>query len=98
MSIAQCSESLCGRVLWASDKAVADTRKGGTDPLVGAVLLSEILPSGEGKWKARLFVPDLRRTSNANLRQLGTGQLEVTGCAIGGLVCRSQVWTRMEAQ
>lgn len=98
MSIAPCGESLCGRVLWASDKAAADARKGGTDPLVGAVLLSEIVPKGEGRWKARLFVPDLKRTAKAKLRQLGTSQLKVTGCAVGGLVCKSQVWTRTEAQ
>ena len=29
MSIAPCGKSLCGRVLWASEKAVADARRGG---------------------------------------------------------------------
>ena len=72
--------------------------EGGADPLVGAVLLSEIVPKGEGRWKARLFVPDLKRTSRASLLQLGTSQLKVTGCAVGGIICKSQVWTRTEAQ
>jgi uncharacterized protein (DUF2147 family) len=98
MSISPCGESLCGRVLWASDKAMIDARKGGTYPLVGAVLLSEIVMLGEGRWNARLFVPDLKRVSRAKLRRLGTSQLKVTGCAVGGLLCKSQIWTRADAQ
>lgn len=98
ISITSCGESLCGRVQWASDKAMADARKGGTDPLVGAELLSEIVPKGEGRWKARLFLPDVNKRSKGELRQLGLDQLKVTGCAVGRLLCKSQVWTRTEAE
>ena len=69
IAIAPCGEVLCGRVQWASEKAMADARKGGTDPLVGAELLREIVPNGDGRWKARLFVPDLNKTSKAELRE-----------------------------
>ena len=96
IAIAPCGEALCGHVRWASEKAMADARKGGTDPLVGAELLSGIVPNGEGRWKARLFVPDLNKRSKAELRPLGTDQLKVTGCAAGRLLCKSQVWTRAE--
>ena len=98
ISITPCGESLCGRVQWASDKAMADARKGGTDPLVGAELLGDIVPKGEGRWKARLFVPDLNKTSKGELLQLGNNQLKVIGCAVGRLVCKSQVWTRTETE
>ena len=98
ISIAPCGEAMCGRVQWASDKAVADARKGGTKPLVGVELLSGFVPKGENRWKGRLFVPDLKRTSKAEVRQLGPGQVKVTGCAVGRLVCKSQVWTRTEAE
>ena len=96
IAIAPCGEALCGRVHWASEKAMADARKGGTESLVGAELLSGIVPNGEGRWKARLFVPDLNKRSKAELRSLGTDQLKVTGCAAGRLLCKSQVWTRAE--
>jgi uncharacterized protein (DUF2147 family) len=98
IAIAPCGEAFCGRVQWASEKAMADARKGGTDPLVGAELLSDIVPKGDGRWKARLFVPDLGKTSKAELRQLERGQLKVSGCAVGRLLCKSQIWTRTEAQ
>ena len=98
ISIAPCGEAMCGRVQWASDKAMTDARKGGTDPLVGVELLSGFVPKGQNRWKGRLFVPDLNKTSKAELRQLGLDQLKVTGCAVGRLVCKSQVWTRTEAE
>jgi uncharacterized protein (DUF2147 family) len=98
ISIDTCGDALCGHVRWASDKAMADARKGGTDPLVGTELLSHIVPKGEGRWQARLFVPDLNKRSKADLRQIGINQLKVTGCAVGRLVCKSQVWTRTETE
>ena len=97
VGIALCGEAICGRVEWASDKAQADARKGGTDPLVGVELLSSFMLEGDGRWKGRLFVPDLNKRSKAELRQLGPGQVKVTGCAIGRLICKSEVWTRTEA-
>ena len=96
--IAPCGEAMCGRVKWASDKAVADARKSGTDPLVGVELLSGFMPKGENRWKGRLFVPDLKKASKAEVRQLGPDQIKVTGCAVGRLLCKSQVWTRTEAE
>ncbi len=97
VAIAPCGEALCGRVEWASDKAQADARKGGTDPLVGVELLNSFKSKGDGRWNGRLFVPDLNKRSKAELRQLGPNQVKVTGCAIGRLVCKSEVWTRTEA-
>jgi uncharacterized protein (DUF2147 family) len=31
---------------------------------------------------------------SAKLQLLSAGQLKLTGCAIAGLICRSQLWTR----
>ena len=98
ITIQPCEASYCGWVQWASEKAVADARKHGTDPLVGAKLLSDTVPHGEGRWRARLFVPDLDKTSKAELRLVGFDRLKVTGCAVGRLLCKSQVWTRVAAE
>lgn len=66
--------------------------------MVGAELLSDIVPVGEGRCKARLFVPDLNKTSKAELRQLGINQLKVIGCAVSRRICKSQVWSRKGAE
>lgn len=98
ISIAPCGDSFCGRVHWAADKAAADARRGGTDPLIGAELLSNIVPRGEGRWKARLFVPDLHKTSSVELRFTAFNQMKVTGCAVGRVICKSQTWTRTQGE
>ena len=96
IAVAPCGEALCGTVAWASEQAKADARRGGTDPLVGSELLSGLAPAGEGRWKGRLFVPDLNRRSDAELRLLGPDEVKVTGCAALGLLCKSQTWTRAD--
>ena len=98
VTIAPCGDAMCGRVTAASDKAKADARKAGTDPLVDVELMSEFKSSGAGRWKGRLFVPDLKRRSKAEFRMIGSDQLKVTGCAVGRLLCKSQLWTRVAGE
>jgi uncharacterized protein (DUF2147 family) len=95
IAILPCGDALCGRVEWASNQATADARRGGTDSLIGAELLSNFVPTADGRWRGRLFVPDANKRSKAELRQLGPDRVEIVGCVIGGLVCKSQVWTRV---
>lgn len=92
--IAPCAERLCGTVVWATDKAKQDARKG-TDALVGSALLTDLKPRGDG-WAGKLFIPDLDRRANAKVRLAGPDELRVSGCAIGRTLCKSQRWTRIE--
>lgn len=98
VAIGPCGERACGRVAWASEKAIADARKGGTASLLGTALLQDIVPQGATSWRARLFVPDLNRTSKVRLRLLDQNMLEVTGCALGRVICKSQVWKRLPGE
>jgi len=98
VEIMPCGEvALCGRVNWASDKAKADARKGGTDPLIGTELLRDFVPSGADRWKGILFVPDLKRTTKADLHKIAPDSLKIRGCVIGRALCKSQIWTRTDA-
>ena len=96
VSIAPCGDALCGVVQWASDSAKADARRGGTDPLVGTEVLSQFIPKAPGRWRGRLFVPDLNKRPKAAMHLLGPDRLTVTVCGVIGLVCKSQVWERTE--
>ena len=97
VEIAECGgEAICGWVRWASDKAIADARAGGTEQLVGTELFHDFVARGNGRWKGSLFVPDLRRTHSAELRLKDARRLKVSGCTAIRLLCRSQVWTRAE--
>lgn len=96
VAIDVCGAAYCGTVEWASDKAKADAAKGGTEALVGTQLMTGFVPAGTSKWKGRLFIPDMNRRSKAELRMQGGGQLKVTGCAVGRMICKSQYWTRAD--
>ena len=91
-----CGEAYCGTVTSASDQAKADARRGGTDALVGTQLMTGFKPTGTGKWRGRLFIPDINHRSKAELRMLGADQLKVTGCMVGRMICKSQLWTRVD--
>jgi uncharacterized protein (DUF2147 family) len=96
--IAPCGEdSWCGTVQSASAKAQADAARGGTPGLVGTQLLRNFRAAGPHRWKGVLFVPDLNQRSKAELIELGPDRIMVRGCAIGGLLCKSQVWHRTDA-
>lgn len=96
VAIAPCGEAYCGTVTAASDAAKADAKRGGTATLIGTQLMTGFKASGAGKWRGRLFIPDMNYRSKAELRLLGPGQLKVTGCAVGRMICKSQVWARAE--
>jgi len=101
VEITRCASSasaLCGHVRWASDKAKADARSAGTSELVGVELMQDFVSRGRGRWRGRLFVPDLRTRSAAELRLIGFDRLKVTGCTAGKLLCRSQLWIRTSPQ
>ena len=94
VTIAPCEAAMCGRVSWASDRAKADARRAGTDPLIGAELLTGFTATRNGRWKGRLFVPDLNRRSRAELRLVDPDRIKISGCMVGRILCKSQLWTR----
>ena len=96
VEIVACGEAVCGTVISASDSAKADARRGGTESLVGTQLMTGFKPAGPSNWRGRLFIPDLNHRSRAELRMLGAGQLKVTGCMVGRMICKSQLWTRAD--
>ena len=93
--IAPCGAVYCGQVTWASDKAKATARKGGTNNLVGAQLMTGVRPDGHGAYKGRAFDPKRGIHGTATLRLIGEDGLEVKGCAFMGILCKTQRWTRV---
>lgn len=89
--------ALCGRVIKASPNAQANAAAGGTPHLIGTELMSGFQQTGEGAWHGEIFVPDANRRAEADLHLLGPRTLEVEGCALGGLLCKSQQWHRVSA-
>ena len=95
IEVARCGQAYCGTVVWASAKAQANARKGGTQNLIGKRLVSGARPIGNGVYKGRAFVPKRNIHSSATIRQTGPNTMVVEGCALAGLICKEQRWTRV---
>ncbi|KQM19454.1 DUF2147 domain-containing protein [Novosphingobium sp. Leaf2] len=91
----ECGPGLCGRVVWASQHALEKARSGGVANLLGIQLLQDYRPSGAGLWHGTVYVPDMGRSFDSDLEQVSPTQIKIKGCVMGGLICRSQIWTRI---
>ena len=86
------SATWCGRVSWASPKA---KRKADGRLRIGTQLLTGLKADGRGGYKGAAYEPRRRIHANATIRHAGHNALIVKGCALGGLVCKAQRWTRV---
>lgn len=101
--IADCGGSLCATVTGLSEPNEADgspkvdknnanaalrTRK-----IVGISVLSGMKPAGDNVWKGQIYNPEDGKTYSASMTLQG-GSLKVQGCALGGIICKTQSWSR----
>ena len=97
IEIKPCSQGACGYVIWANAKAQADAREGGTANLVGTQLFRSFTPRENGVWKGKVFVPDLNRTFTGSAEPIDARSLRAKGCFIGNVLCKTQIWTRIDS-
>ena len=86
---------LCGAIVWAAPRALADAREAGVARLVGLELFQDYRRTGKGSWRGRVYVPDMGRSFSSRIVQTRSDQLTISGCVVAGLFCRSQVWRRV---
>lgn len=95
VNIKPCGQKLCGYVVWASEDAKEDARKGGTENLIGLQLLRDFGPDKPGVWKGKVFVPDLRATFAGRAELVDANTLRARGCLVAGVFCKGQTWRRI---
>lgn len=89
-----CGAKLCGTVVHAGAKPIADARRAGVTQLVGTTLFRDYRATASG-WAGKLYVPDMGRTVSSRLKQSAPDRLTISGCLVGGLLCKSQEWRRI---
>ena len=89
VKVARCGEAYCGTVSWASAK----NRARGAQP--GTRVLSDLRHQGDGVYKGRAYEPKREIRGSATVRQVGPNTMVVKGCAVAGLFCKEQRWTRI---
>ena len=85
----------CAIVLKASAKAQANARKGGTQHFIGTEIL-HVRDSGGGVYKGKAFDPESNMHIPATVRFVDAGTIEIQGCALFGLICKTQRWTKVD--
>ena len=89
VSVARCGDALCGTVSWATPK----NKDRGVTP--GTRVLSDLKPLGGGLYRGRALEPKRNISGSATVRQDGPNVMVVKGCAVMGLLCKEQRWTRV---
>jgi uncharacterized protein (DUF2147 family) len=97
VDVRPCGPSACGYVVWANADAQADARKGGTPNLVGLQLFRNFNPQANGRWRGKVFVPDLNATFTGTAELVDEDRLRARGCLIASIACKSQVWVRVRS-
>ena len=93
--IHSCGNTRCGTVIWANDKAKADSARGGTPNLIGTELFRDFHEVSPKVWKGEVFVPDLNHTFSGTGTVVNANTIVARGCAVGNIGCKSQTWTRV---
>ncbi len=88
--------SACGFVVWATEDAKADARKGGTPDLIGLQLFRNFTLEKDGGWRGKVFVPDINATFSGGARAVDATTLRARGCLIASIGCKSQTWRRVD--
>jgi len=94
IAIAPCGSMRCGKVVWASERGQREVAKN-TSSVVGMTVLTGLKPA-RGHWTGSLYIPDDNIHVSARIELLGPQKLQLTGCGLFGLICRTQVWTRVD--
>jgi uncharacterized protein (DUF2147 family) len=105
--VADCGGALCGTIVWLKEPNDSETGKPKTDknnsdagkrsrPLLGVQIVLGMKPAGADKWTGQVYNAEDGKTYSGNLTYAGGDTLQLQGCALGGLVCKSQTWTRVK--
>jgi uncharacterized protein (DUF2147 family) len=84
--IAPCGGNLCGTIVWLKD---ADG-----PAKVGQRVFYDMAPNGANKWSGKAFNPEDGKTYSGTM-SLSGNSLTTAGCVLGGLVCRSVNWRKV---
>ncbi|MDX3882806.1 MAG: DUF2147 domain-containing protein [Sphingomonas sp.] len=89
-----CGGRLCGWISWVNAEAMADAQASGITRLIGTELLRNYHATDAGRWQGEVYVPDMGRTFYSTIDLRGHDRLRISGCILGGFICKSQIWQR----
>jgi uncharacterized protein (DUF2147 family) len=62
---------------------------------MGVTIVIGMKPAGTDKWSGQVYNAEDGKTYTGSVTMQGAGALKLEGCALGGLFCKAQTWTRV---
>jgi uncharacterized protein (DUF2147 family) len=84
--IAKCGDAFCGTLVWVKDPD--------SPSKVGQRIFYDMKESGANQYSGKAFNPEDGKTYTGRLSIAGAS-MTTSGCALGGLVCRSVTWKKV---
>jgi uncharacterized protein (DUF2147 family) len=102
--VANCGPALCGTIVSLKepndDSGKPRTDKNNEDAgkrnrsMIGVQIVLGMKPAGANKWNGQVYNAEDGKTYSGNLTLQDANTIKLQGCILGGLVCKSQTWTR----
>jgi uncharacterized protein (DUF2147 family) len=103
--IVNCGGALCGSLIWLKEPNDPATGRPKTDsnnpdaakrtrPMIGVQIVIDMKPDTADKWKGQVYNAEDGKTYSGSITLVNASTLTLQGCALGGLICKSQTWTR----
>ncbi len=92
VTIAPCGDKFCGTLTQAFDSSGAET----TSDNIGKQIVWDMVANGDGTYGGgKVWAPDRDKTYKSKMTLSGDS-LSVSGCVMGGMICRASDWSRVK--
>jgi uncharacterized protein (DUF2147 family) len=86
VKIASCGNNFCGTIVWLKD-ADGPAKS-------GRCVFEGVAPAVANKWSGKAFNPEDGKTYSGTMALSGAS-LTTSGCVLGGIICRSVNWRKL---
>jgi uncharacterized protein (DUF2147 family) len=96
--VSKCGQGLCGTVVWQKNpsKDVHNPDPAKRDrPIVGLQLVSNMKQVGPNEWSGSIYNYEDGKTYQGKV-QLTGARLAIGGCVLGGMICQTRTWTKIQ--
>ena len=104
VKIVNCGAAICGNLVWLAEPDGPDG-KPRTDennsnaslrsrPLLGIPIVLSMTSAGGDKWEGKVYNSRDGGTYSGSFTMTGPNSANLRGCVAGGLICKTEAWTR----
>ncbi|WP_310619550.1 DUF2147 domain-containing protein [Flexibacterium corallicola] len=92
-----CGSAICGKIVWLKNprKDIKNPSKSlQSRELVGLNIVQGMKPNGSNEWAGKIYNAEDGKTYKGKMKLVSANELKLSGCALGGLICKGDIWNR----